>query len=375
MRLADFIETHGQEILVEWEAFAATRLPAASGMNSLELQNHAPKMLQAIAADLRTIRNTKQQFAKSQGRATVLADAPQTAAEVHGIMRARRGFDISQMVSEYRALRASVLRLWGSFEGSADLNGVIEDFVRFNEAIDQAVAESVALFSEEVERGRNLFLGVLGHELRNPLNAIQMTARHLARIRSDALIAHAVQHLIDSGGRMKALLDDLLEYSRTRLSLGILIKPTETDLAEICASVIDEIKTAGPAEDMQFRTVGDVHGHWDRRRLHQVFSNLLGNALAYRTPSTPVQLELMGSERLVFVTVTNEGPPIPHETLESLFEPLQRGLQGSGPTENDCHLGLGLFVAREIVKAHHGEIEARSSTGKTVFTVRLPRQI
>lgn len=373
MRLADFIDAHVPEILEEWEAFAATRLPAASGMSALELRDHAPQILQAIATDLRASQTAEEQSAKSQGRAPVVANAPQTAAQVHGIARARSGFDINQMVSEYRALRATVLRMWGLAERPSELLVIIEDTIRFNEAIDQAIAESVALFTEEVDRARNLFLGILGHELRSPLNAIQMTSRYLARLRSDPEVGDAVQRLIGSGGRMKALLDDLVEYSRTKLAVGILIRPAEADLAQVCTGAIDEIRAAEPGREVQLRTIGHLRGDWDARRLHQLVTNLLLNAFSYRTPDTPVVLELDGSGHDVIVSVANEGPPIPRETLRTLFEPLQRGLQNDGSREEGNHLGLGLFVSREIVKAHHGRIEAHSSDGKTVFRVQLPR--
>ena len=373
MRLADFIEKHLPEILAQWEAFAITHIPAASGLDALELRDHAPLILQAIATDLRTPQTPQQQQAKSEGRAPVMADAPQTAAQAHGAMRARSGFDITQMVSEYRALRASVLRLWADSLRNAELTSVIGDLVRFNEAIDQAIAESVALFSEEVDRGRNLFLGVLGHELRNPLNSIQMTARYLAKVHTDDVISQAAKRLIDGGARMKALLDDLLEYSRTTLALGIPIKPAEADLAEICANVLEEIKALEPGNLVELHATGDLHGCWDAKRLHQVLSNLLLNALAYRSPQSAVRLDVTGSEGDVTFTVTNKGPTIPSDTLGTLFEPLKRGAPPAEP-EGSTHLGLGLFVAREIVKAHRGGIHARSGEGETVFTVCLPRR-
>lgn len=374
MRLADFIDREERRILSEWEAFAATRLPAASSMTAWELRNHASQILHAISADLRTAQSGPEQIAKSQGLAPVLAQTPHTAAQVHGIMRARSGFDINQMVSEYRALRASVLRLWASSHDPADLPGVIEDMIRFNEAIDQAIAESVALFTEEVERGRNLFLGVLGHELRSPLNAIRMTARYLSRITERAEVTEAVGHLSRGGERMKGLLDDLLVYSRSRLYLGIVVRPTQSDLAQICASVMEELRVTDPDSDARMEVTGEVSGFWDARRLHQVLSNLLGNAMSYRAPGTPVVVNLTGSADEVTVAVSNAGPMIPEETLRTLFEPLQRGRGAGWSREEGSHLGLGLFVAREIVKAHRGRLEAVSREGETVFEMRLPRR-
>ena len=138
MRLAEFIPGAMQDILSKWEAFAATLLPASAGMTSLALRDHAQQILEAVAADLSDAQTREEQSEKSMGRAPVVAGAPETAAQTHAVLRARSGFDINQLVAEYRALRASVLRLWMD-DSPLDETGV-EDIVRFNEAIDQAIA-------------------------------------------------------------------------------------------------------------------------------------------------------------------------------------------------------------------------------------------
>ena len=150
MRLADFILRDMESILVEWEAFAATLFPAAASMTPLALRDEAKEILEAVAKDLSTSQTKQAQIDKSRGRAPKLMDAPETAAQTHAILRARSGFDINQLASEYRALRASVLRLWTESCQPDDIN--LEDVIRFNEAIDQAIAESIGFFSEQVER-------------------------------------------------------------------------------------------------------------------------------------------------------------------------------------------------------------------------------
>lgn len=155
MRLADFIESRLQEILAEWEAFAGTRLPPAAKMDALALRDHVPQILHAIAADLRLAQTGPEQSAKSQGLAVVTPGAPHTAAEVHGTIRARDGFSMTQLVSEYRALRATVLRLWAKKPGLLSEVTAADDIMRFNEAVDQAIAESVDFFSQELTRERS----------------------------------------------------------------------------------------------------------------------------------------------------------------------------------------------------------------------------
>jgi signal transduction histidine kinase len=180
MRLADFILRDMHAILKQWQTFASTRYPAASTMTQLELRDHAEEILLAVAKDLSTPQTPAAQMAKSMGLAPPPIDALETAAQTHGLLRARSGFDIRQMASEYRALRASVLRLWSSACQPEPPN--LEDMIRFNEAIDQALAESVAFFSDKIDQQRNLLLGTLGHDMRTPLQSILLTAAHLRQL-------------------------------------------------------------------------------------------------------------------------------------------------------------------------------------------------
>jgi len=217
MRLADFILENMEAILANWEAFAAGRMPAARHMDSFALRDHAEQILHAIALDLSRPQTKEAQNAKSLGLAVAEFDASDTAAETHAVLRARSGFDINQLVSEYRALRASVLRLW--LDG-APSTAERDDLIRFNEAVDQALAESVTFFSAKVEQSRNLFLGMLGHDLRTPLQTIQMTSGYLGRLNAGEEVSAAASRLVNSGKRMQGLLDDLLDFNRTNLERG-----------------------------------------------------------------------------------------------------------------------------------------------------------
>lgn len=374
MRLAEFIATRSDEIMADWEAFAVTRLPAGSKMDALALRDHAPQILRAISADLRTSQTPAEQLAKSHGLVPIVAGTLHTAAEVHGMLRAQSGFSLVQLVSEYRALRASVLRLWVRAHGSSDLATAAEDVMRFNEAIDQAIAESVDFYSREVDRGRHLFLGILGHDLRSPLNAIQLTASYLGQIRSDEVVFKAARRLIDSGARMEALLDDLLDYSRATLQFGIAIRPASADLGVICAKVLEEVETARPGRTVTLEITGDSTGVWDANRLHQALGNLVINALDHGTSPEPVRVQVIGSLQGATVSVINEGGAIPPSVLLTIFDPLRRGLDERETQSSSKHLGLGLYIAREIVKAHGGEIDVTSTERQTVFAVHLPRQ-
>ena len=371
MRLADFIQGNTETILKEWEAFAATRLPAAAHMRPLELRDHAKQILAAVVKDLSTPQTRADQAAKSMGLAVVPFAAPETAAHTHAVLRAKSGFDINQLVAEYRALRASVLRLW--LDASAGDGLVLDDVIRFNEAIDQALAESVAHFSEQVDQSRNLLLGMLGHDMRSPLQTIQLTAAYLGALNAGANVSNAVARLISSGARIKALLDDLLDFNRTKLGLGINIAPTRQDLRRVLDEEVQMIGAAHPGRVVELEVHGDCVGVWDGTRLQQLIGNLVLNALRYGSPDSPVRVLARGGETDVSIEVINRGPTVDPVIRERMFEPLQRGESEQAARDGEGHLGLGLYIAREIATAHGGEIRMDSTEGTTVFTVRLPR--
>ena len=372
MRLADFILRDMEAILGNWEAFAATRVPAAASMSSLALRDHAQQILQAVAKDLATAQTEEAQEAKSLGLASTPFPARETAAQTHAILRARSGFDINQLAAEYRALRASVLRLWTDACQAEDRP--LEDVIRFNESIDQALAESVSFFTAQVDQARNLLLGMLSHDMRSPLQTILATASYLAALNAGIEVSQAAARLINGGARMKALLDDLLDFNRTRLGFGINIVPTDVDLEALFAHELDQVRAIHPGQRVELEVAGSVRGTWDGRRLQQLLANLVLNAIKYGLPEAPVRVVVTGGEADVQIEVRNSGTPIERPTLDQIFEPLKRGPDHEQGDDADGSLGLGLYIAREIAKAHGGQIEARSDETETAFAVRLPRQ-
>ncbi|HWA97833.1 MAG TPA: sensor histidine kinase [Pirellulales bacterium] len=371
MRLAEFILHRMEAILVEWEAFAGTLLPAAVDLDSLALRDHAHQILEAIAKDLNTPQTREAQSEKSKGRALKIAGAPETAAQIHAVLRARAGFDINQLVAEYRALRASVLRLWMDC-GAPDQTG-IDDMIRFNEAIDQAIAESVRHFHETVERYRNLLLGMLGHDMRNPLASITMTARYLAALNAGDLVTEAAARLISSGASMQALLDDLTDFNRTNLGLGLNIAASRIDLAKIVDDELTQLRAAHPERDIEIAVRGDSRGEWDGPRVQQLLRNLVSNAIRYGSPDMPIRVTVHGEQAEVLLEVSNHGQ-IDLTQIREMFDPLRRG-EAEGASHHDRDgLGLGLFIVREIAKAHGGEVDARCEADQTTFAVHLPRQ-
>jgi signal transduction histidine kinase len=360
-----------EPILAQWEAFAATLLPAAANMEALGLRDHAEQILHAVAKDLRTSQTREAQWEKSMGRGPARIDATETAAQTHALLRARAGFSINQLAAEYRALRAGVLRLW--MDDCAPEAPDLDDVIRFNEAIDQALAESVGFFSIQAEQNRNLLLGMLGHDMRNPLQAIQVTASYLAALNAGERVSGAATRLIRSGARMQALLDDLTDFNRTNLGMGISVTPTNVNLANVLSDELDELRAIHPARQISLQVSGDSQGVWDGQRLQQLLGNLVTNAIKYGAQDTPVRVVVSGEAAQVRIEVRNCGATIEPATLACIFDPMTRGRVRQNHDDSQGSLGLGLYIASEIAKAHHGTVEVRSDETETSFTVLLPR--
>jgi signal transduction histidine kinase len=277
MRLADFILRNMEAIVAQWEAFAGTLLPAAAYMKPPALRDHAQQILEAIAKDLSAAQTREAQLEKSKGHAPSLIDAPETAAQMHAILRARSGFDVRQLVAEYRALRASILRLWMD-QCPLDVPDM-DDVIRLNEAIDQEVSESLSDFSAQVDQARNLLLGMLGHDMRSPLQTIQTTASYLVALNAGERVTSAAGRLIRSGARMQALPDDLCDFNRTKLGLGINIAPTHVDLGAVFGDELDQVRTIHPGRQLDLEVRGNTEGIWDGPRLQQLLGNLVLNAI------------------------------------------------------------------------------------------------
>jgi signal transduction histidine kinase len=371
VRLADFILSDMEAIVANWETFART-LPAAGGMEASALRDHAEPILQAIAADLKTAQTPQQQRDKSHGLAQPL-NAYETAAQTHAVLRARSGFDIKQLVAEYRALRTSVLTLWFARSPSRAVTD-FDDVIRFNEAIDQALAESVDFFSFKVDQSRNLMLGMLGHDLRSPLQAIQLTAKLLAALNAGEKVSRAADRLITSGARMQQLVDDLLDFNRLQLGLRRRITTAASELETIARQEIQELRAAYPKREVELQCHGETLGAWDVKRVQQLLSNLVVNALTHGTADTAVKVLLTSDPKEVRIKVTNQGLVIDPLLSSEVLQPRKRGTLEAELAANDG-LGLGLFIASEVAKGHGGRIEVESSGTETVFTAVLPRSV
>ncbi|MBA3405294.1 MAG: HAMP domain-containing histidine kinase [Gemmatimonadaceae bacterium] len=216
---------------------------------------------------------------------------------------------------------------------------------------------------------REMFIGMLGHDLRNPLASISMASGFLLeRGRLDDRDAMKVSLILRNSERMSRMIMQLLDLTRARLGGGMPIEPKPADLGAICQSVVEEFDAA----TIQLEVAGDVTGTWDADRLAQVLSNLAGNALEYATPGTAVMVKAHADGAQAVVEITNQGEPIPPDVLPFIFEPFRRARQREKSSKGN--LGLGLYIAHQIVLSHGGTLDALSADGRTTFVMRLPRR-
>jgi len=375
VRLADFILANRDAILTEWREFAKTCSPASGSMSIVALSDHAAEMLTEIAEDLKTPQGDFQQAEKSKGRAPALDPNERTAAEKHGTGRAESGFTLDQMVAEYRALRASVIRLWTRNRVDATPDE-LDDLMRFNEAIDQSLAESITRYTEDLDKSKEMFLAILGHDLRSPIGAVLTSAKFMletAELEEPHLTL--TTRIVSATTRMNHMVGALLDFTRSRLGGGIPIVPKSMNMGKLVHDVVSEVLAAHPDRTIRVNARGALKGDWDCERMTQVLTNLVGNAIEHGSQGTPVAVDVLGSDDEVTITVHNRGVAISEEQLDGIFSAMKRRPETSKSSGSSTNLGLGLYIADQIVRAHKGRIQVESSEEKgTTFTVHLPRR-
>ncbi|WNG14716.1 PAS domain-containing protein [Cystobacter fuscus] len=229
----------------------------------------------------------------------------------------------------------------------------------------EAEARQLAEFERQI-------LGIVSHDLRNPLSVIRISASTLlAREGLDERQSKSLTRIITATDRSTRLIRDLLDFSQARLGGGIPVERKQMDLFELTRGVVEELAASHPEREVEMSQEGEGAGDWDGDRLAQVLGNLVGNALQHSPAHTPVRVRCQGEPSTVVIEVHNEGTPIDPAYLPELFEPFRRGRHaGSGAGS----VGLGLYITRQLVLAHGGRIQVTSREGEgTRFAVRLPR--
>lgn len=268
-------------------------------------------------------------------------------------VRTFRGYDAGAVDFLYKPFDPHILR------------SKVEIFVRLYEGQRQLAEQNESL--QRALRTNEMFVAVLGHDLRNPLAAMMNLGHVVARAGESERTRSLGARICESGQRMSRLVDHMLDLAAMRAGTMVLA-PRQTDVRAVCNSVVNEIEASQPQGRIEVTSDGETWGIWDADRLQQVFSNLIGNALQHGTGQA-IQVDISGMAQQISVRVKNEGSMSP-QAAARLFQPFERG-EGRGSAHG---LGLGLFIAHELVKLHGGTLCMRSEEGETEFEVILPRQ-
>lgn len=360
----EFLRRQRDRIIAEWER-AILQEPRPVLLEESALRNDLPEFLDALAAWM-------------QAESAPLSGMLEGVPTAHAKQRLKNAYQLAQLISDFRVLRATILRLLlhaeaeerAAADNQVGIERRVTELARLNAGLDQAISDSVEYFVSERERIRERFMGVLSHDLRTPLASILMSADHM--LRSGQLQPghdRAVGRIARSAARMKRMVRDLLDLARGRIGEGIPITTARMDMGEVCRAVVDEMSITNPGRQLAVETGEALWGDWDHDRALQAVGNLVANALQYGRD--PVSVTATCVDDNIVVAVTNQGDPIPPDSVSKVFDPFQRGEAGAGKKEG---LGLGLYIVSEIMRAHGGTVAVVSSReGGTTFTLTWPR--
>lgn len=380
-RIAALLHQHQELLIEQWISLVLSdpEVPEANRLSEAALRDHIPRLL-ARMRDLLLAQTAK--LSPSAPRAADINGSVASPAQAHALHRFANGYTLGHALREMTHFRAAVVDLCGK-EG-ARLEG--QEAKLLQAMIDAALTtvavemEQAARSELEIERERlrqevefrERFMGILGHDLRNPLSAILNAATLLQESDSvPAADAWVLQRITTSADRMARMISDLLDVTRVRSGGRLPIRPGAADLHAICLQVAEELRMVHQQRVIMVRSRGDTRGEWDADRIAQLVQNLVSNALDYSPAETSIQIAVHGAESGAVLRVHNRGPAIPPDHARSIFEPFQRG---ADETRTSDGLGLGLFIAHQIATSHGGSLQVRSGPVLgTTFTASLPR--
>ncbi|MEO8698802.1 MAG: HAMP domain-containing sensor histidine kinase [Kofleriaceae bacterium] len=346
MGITDEIRSRIPELIQRWERSVVAELPVLAALPRPVLCDHLPGLLDSLASWIDGVPGTS--FA--------------AVVEGHALLRHAAGIDLVTITTEYAILRRALLEeLAGTAQG--------ELLVRLDAGIDLAVAAAVERYTAARDHVRERFIGILAHDLRDPLTTVMVSATLLADMTLGDKQAQLVNRITRGAGLIEHMIDDVLDFARGRLEGGIPITPTLVDLAAVCTEAIDEARTTLADRSITFDARGDLRGSFDRDRLRQALANLLSNAHHYGHGDIRVRAWEREDRHAVFTAVTNHGCAITADRISNIFDPFTRELDG----RSRHGLGLGLYIVEQIARAHGGLCRAECSNDEITFTIEWPR--
>jgi signal transduction histidine kinase len=288
-------------------------------------------------------------------------------AEGHALQRLGYGVGLETLTSEYSKLRVVLLRLLNELPPTDEVR---EALVRLHEGMDSAINAAMHRYATRREEVRERFIAILGHDLRDPLSTVVISANVLAanpNLKSEHRVV--ASRIVRACDRMQRMINDVMDFARGHLGTGIPANPTLNDMGEIVRAAADEIIGANPQRELVVDLQGDLRGAFDRDRVHQAITNLLANAITHGEGHIEVRAYEADDRHAIVTEVTSHGAIIPEGMRERLFDPFSQG-DIAGPRRG---LGLGLFIVQQIALAHGGMTEVHSDATGTTFSIRWPR--
>ena len=376
----EYLLTHEERLLEAYRQAVADVHAELDGVKT----RVAPRSRDGLAADpLATLVTAKLmelrhgiEVRDANGLATALrelrsGDGPWLTETIEAVRAEMEAIERAELGEERRAWFGRVALADGIFLGAALLLLALVTAAGFATRAEMRRREGRAQERLQMLELQERILGIVSNDLRAPLSAIQGGAVLLSRSDLAAPQARIAALIASSSRRMERIIRDLLDYTRTRAMHGIPLSIRTTDVGEVCARVVEEASLSARGVAVELHRGGDLSGEWDPDRLEQAVGNLVANGIRHAPPGTPVRIRVTGEGHRVRVDVENDGPPIPRNTLRSLFDPFQRS---DAPLDGPAGLGLGLFIVRTIVESHGGTVDVQSGAAQPVtFTLRLPR--
>ncbi len=346
--VADGLRAEVHAIEKAWETQVLADVPELGSLPRTMLIDHLPEFIDGLASWLEGAK----------------PESFRALTDGHALSRQRAGVPIEIVLAEYSTLRRVIIDAVLRYIPADELASTLASL---NTGMDAAMNDAVRRYVSARDEVRDRFVAMLGHDLRDPLGVVMISASVLETRGLNDPERSAVGHMKTAAERMERMIADVLDFARGRLSGGIPVNPALADMAEICRLAVDEAN-ANAALPIKLETSGDLKGAFDSDRIRQALSNLLRNAQSYGGGDVEVRAWEGDDRKVVFTTVTNHGPMIPAAQIPTLFDPFKRGTDA-----RTRGLGLGLYIVREIANAHGARCTVQSSPEETVFSIEWPR--
>lgn len=345
MRLSEHLRTRVQAICDAWVAAVRAEVPQLAALDQSAVIDHLPEFVTGLGHWI------DGDVASAQAGFEALVTG-------HAMQRLGYGVDLQTLTREY-ALERKVLL------AEARDHGTTDELIALNEGMDQAILAAVRRYTEERDRGRDRFIGILAHDLRTPLNSISLAAARLVAD-ADQKYHRAGATIVRSTERMARMVRDVIDFARGHLGEGIPVALVECDLGDVCEDVAAEVRVAFPQREIVVELEGDLVGHFDADRVAQAISNLVSNALQHGRDRVELIAHEAADHQSITTLVRNRGS-IAEADRARLFDPFRPRTSGSSG------LGLGLFIVQQIALAHGARCEVASEGDTVSVSIVWPR--